>query len=180
MRIVMKQFRDSVAFRAAPRKQGSANAVLLTPATDETGSPVALRNPCEDETGLTLVEMIVVLAIIALVAALIVPNVIGRPDQARVTTTKTNLASISGALKMYRLDNGDYPTTDQGLKALAQKPSTPPVPSAFPDGGYLSQTPVDPWGHPYVYQSTGSGFTLKSLGKDGKPGGEGLDADISQ
>lgn len=140
----------------------------------------ARRGSTPDDAGLTLVEMIVVLAIIALVAALIVPNVIGRPDQARVTTAGTDLRTIGAALKMYRLDNGDYPTTDQGLKALAEKPATPPLPPSWSPEGYLPQVPVDPWGHPYVYTAPApGGFALKSLGKDGKPGGEGLDADLT-
>jgi general secretion pathway protein G len=130
------------------------------------------------EAGLTLVEMIVVLAIIALVAMLIVPNVIGRPDQARVTTAKSNIATISAALKMYRLDNGDYPTSEQGLKALVEKPTLPPVPQSWSSEGYLPQMPQDPWGNPYVYQAAPGSFTLKSLGKDGKPGGADLDADL--
>lgn len=136
----------------------------------------------DPETGLTLVEMIVVLAIIALVAALIVPNVIGRPDQARVTVATTDLRTISAALRMYRLDNGDYPTTEQGLKALAEQPTTAPLPRAWSPEGYLAQVPEDPWGQPYVYKSPGDGgegFDLTSLGKDGKPGGTGLDADLS-
>ena len=135
------------------------------------------------EAGLTLVEMIVVLAIIALVAALIVPNVIGRPDQARVTVARTDLKTIAAALKMYRLDNGDYPTTQQGLAALAGKPSSAPIPANWSAEGYLAQVPVDPWGHPYLYKSpgaSGAGFDLMSTGKDGKPGGEGLDADIAE
>ena len=156
MRIDFRQFRDTVTAAARRRK---------------TTAP--------DDAGLTLVEMIVVLAIIALVAALIVPNVIGRPDQARVTTANTDLRTISAALKMYRLDNGGYPTTDQGLKALAERPTTPPVPAAWSPEGYLPEVPVDPWGNPYVYTATPSGFLLKSLGKDGKDGGEGLDADLS-
>src|SRR3982751_3860406 len=89
------------------------------------------HNVADPEAGLTLVEMIVVLAIIALVAALIVPNIIGRPDQARVTVAQTDLRSISAALKMYRLDNGDYPSTAQGLAALAKAPSTPPMARAW-------------------------------------------------
>ena len=135
------------------------------------------------EAGLTLVEMIVVLAIIALVAALIVPNVIGRPDQARVTVADTDLKTIAAALKMYRLDNGDYPTTQQGLAALAAKPSVSPIPNNWSPEGYLPQVPADPWGRPYVYQSPGAaggGFDLMSYGKDGKPGGEGLDADLAE
>lgn len=133
------------------------------------------------EAGLTLMEMIVVLAIIALVAALIVPNVIGRPDEARVTVAKTDLRTISAALKMYRLDNGDYPTTEQGLAALSKKPSSAPEPRNWSPEGYLAQVPVDPWGRPYVYRSPGTtgSFDLVTLGKDGKAGGEGHDADLS-
>ncbi|NIJ07739.1 general secretion pathway protein G [Sphingomonas vulcanisoli] len=125
--------------------------------------------------------MIVVLAIIALIAALIVPNIIGRPDQARVTVAESDLRSISAALKMYRLDNGDYPTTQQGLQALVTKPSGDPAPANYASGGYLDKLPSDPWGHPYTYKSPGEdglGFELTTLGKDGKVGGEGVDADI--
>ena len=135
----------------------------------------------ERELGLTLIEMIVVLAIIALIAALIVPNIIGRPDQARVTVAQTDLKSISAALKIYRLDNGDYPTTAQGLQALVSKPSGDPAPANYASGGYLDKLPSDPWGNPYVYKSPaedGAGFELTSLGKDGKVGGEGIDADL--
>ncbi len=157
MRIVLKQFHDTVAVGT---RKGKRHTV-----------PHA-------EAGLTLLEMIVVLVIIAIVATLVGMNVMGRPDQARVTTTKANLATLSTALKTYRIDNGQYPTTEQGLKALAEKPVTPPIPAAWPDGGYLSENPVDAWGNPYVYSTDGNNFSLKSLGKDGKPGGEGLDADI--
>ncbi len=157
---------DSVAAARAPRNPIAAGEGGLTPPADEAG--------------LTLVEMIVVLAIIALVAALIVPNVIGRPDEARVTVANTDIKTISAALKMYRLDNGDYPTSQQGLKALVEKSSVPPVPGSFPAEGYLPEVPSDPWGNPYVYAAPApGGFELKSLGKDGKPGGEGLDADLT-
>lgn len=131
--------------------------------------------------GLTLVEMIVVLAIIALVAVMIVPNVIGRPDQARVTVAKTDLKTIAAALRMYRLDNGDYPSTDQGLQALVERPTTEPVPGNWNSEGYLPEAPRDPWGRDYVYRSPGraGGFDLLSYGKDGEAGGEGLDADLT-
>lgn len=131
--------------------------------------------------GLTLVEMIVVLAIIALVAVMIVPNVIGRPDQARVTVAKTDLKAIAAALRMYRLDNGDYPTTEQGLKALVEHPASDPQPANWNTEGYLPEPPKDPWGRDYVYRSPGqtAGFDLMSYGKDGEPGGEGLDADLT-
>lgn len=145
--------------------------------------PSAHRSPVPArEQGLTLVEMIVVLAIIALIAAIIVPNVIGRPDQARVTVANSDLRSIAAALKLYRLDNGDYPTTDQGLAALVKKPVGDPAPANWAPGGYLEAVPIDPWGHAYVYRSPGAdgaGFDLASLGRDGKPGGDGIDADLS-
>ncbi len=122
--------------------------------------------------------MIVVLAIIALVAALIVPNVIGRPDEARVTTTKTDLKSVAAALRLYRLDAGQYPTTEQGLQALVERPSGGPVPRNYPAEPYLNQLPQDAWGNPYVYRSSGGRFELKSLGADAEEGGEGTDADL--
>ncbi len=131
--------------------------------------------------GLTLVEMIVVLAIIALVAVLIVPNVIGRPDEARVTVAKTDLKTIAAALRIYRLDNGDYPTTEQGLEALVERPTAPPEPRAWASDGYLPEMPTDPWNRPYIYRSPGrnGAFDLLSYGKDGKEGGEDLDADLT-
>ena len=147
-----------------------------------SGAPGTLSRPVSfAEAGLTLIEMIVVLAIIALIAGLIVPNVIGRPDEARVTVASTDLRTVSAALKMYRLDNADYPTTEQGLQALVTRPTTAPVPRSFPEEGYLSEVPRDPWDRPYVYRNPGGrgGFELFSLGKDGKPGGEGVDADIN-
>ena len=130
-----------------------------------------------DERGLTLIEMMIVLVIIAIVAGIITMNVINRPDQARETIGKGNLPTIAGALKMYRLDNNVYPTTEQGLKALVEKPQTEPVPPSWAQGGYLSVPALDTWGNPYSYTATPGGFVLKSLGKDGKPGGEGSDAD---
>lgn len=133
------------------------------------------------KSGVTLIEMMVVLVIIAIVAALIVPNVIGRPDQARVTVARTDIRTIAASLEMYRLDNRRYPTTNQGLMALVERPATPPLPPGWPAGGYLAQLPVDPWGNPYVYRSPGAGapFDLMSFGADGQPGGEGVDADIA-
>lgn len=156
MRIVLKQFSDIALLRQNSKR----------------------RTTPKGEEGLTLVEMIVVLAIIALVAALIVPNVIGRPDQARVTTANSDIATIASQLTTYRLDNGAYPTSEQGLKALVERTAVPPVPTAFPDGGYLSTMPQDPWGRDYAYTSNGQTYEIKSLGRDGQPGGEGVDADI--
>jgi general secretion pathway protein G len=139
------------------------------------------RDIADPEAGLTLIEMLVVLVIIGVIAGMIVMNVANRPDEARVTTAKTDMRTISAALKMYRLDNGDYPTTEQGLAALATRPTIEPLPRNWSPEGYLERPPEDPWGRSYVYRypGSGTGFDLMSLGKDGKPGGEGLDADLS-
>ncbi|MFL4470149.1 type II secretion system major pseudopilin GspG [Tateyamaria armeniaca] len=128
--------------------------------------------------GVTLIEMMVVLVMISVVAALIVPNVIGRPDEARVSVAATDMRSIAGALQLYRLDNGGYPTTVQGLQALAERPVTPPLPRTWPSNGYLSTLPLDPWGTPYVYRADGAQFELISLGADAALGGDGINADI--
>jgi len=140
-----------------------------------------VRRPRRARQGLTLVEMIVVLVIIAVVAVMIVPNVIGRPDEARVTVAKSDLKSVAAALRMYRLDNGDYPTTKQGLRALVERPTAAPVPANWSAEGYLTEMPRDPWGRDYVYRSPGAAgaFDLISYGKDGEEGGDGLDADLT-
>jgi general secretion pathway protein G len=132
------------------------------------------------DSGVTLIEMMVVLVIIAIVAALIVPNVIGRPDEARVTVARTDVRTIAASLEMYRLDNRTYPATSQGLGALVSRPTSPPAPTNWAAGGYIAQLPADPWGNPYVYRAPGrdAPYELLSLGADGKPGGEGIDADI--
>ena len=124
--------------------------------------------------------MMVVLVIIALVAAIIVPNVIGRPDEARATVAQTDIRAIGSALELYRLDNQSYPTTAQGLAALAERPTAPPEPRNWVAGGYLQSVPLDPWGNAYLYRSPGDTgpFDLVSLGADGAPGGDGVNADI--
>ncbi|QUJ76782.1 type II secretion system major pseudopilin GspG [Sulfitobacter albidus] len=150
----------------------------MTVKNSENRKHPARRDP---EAGVTLIEMMVVLVIIAVVAAMVVPNVIGRPDEARVTVARTDLRTIAGALEIYRLDNRTYPSTAQGLAALVQRPTVPPEPVNWASGGYLSVMPQDPWGAPYVYQSPGQTgpFDLTTLGADGQPGGEGVNADIT-
>ena len=142
------------------------------------GHPRARRT---SDAGVTLIEMMVVLAIIAIVAALVVPNVIGRPDEARVTVARTDMRTIGSALELYRLDNRGYPTTAQGLDALARRPTQPPEPPNWVAGGYLAAVPADPWGNPYVYRAPGDAgpFDLVTLGADGAAGGDGVDADIA-
>lgn len=138
------------------------------------------RGARQRDSGVTLIEMMVVLVIIAIVASLIVPNVIGRPDEARVTVARTDVRTIAASLEMYRLDNRVYPVSAQGLAALVTRPVSPPDPPNWSAGGYLSQVPVDPWGNAYVYRAPGTEgpYDLLSLGADGKTGGEGVDADI--
>lgn len=139
------------------------------------------RSRREGDSGVTLIEMMIVLVIIGIIAAVVVPNVIGRPDEARVTVAKTDIRSIGSALELYRLDNREYPTTQQGLLALAKEPTLSPRPANWAKGGYLPQVPVDPWGHDYVYRSPGENgrYDIISFGADGKPGGDGVDSDLS-
>jgi general secretion pathway protein G len=130
------------------------------------------------QSGFTLIEVMVVLAILGVMAAMILPNVIGKDDQARVTATKSSLSSVANALEMYKLDNYRYPTTEEGLEALAKRPASARI---FPDGGYLRKVPVDSWDRPFQYaspSSSGRPFDLYSLGADGAEGGEGFAADI--
>ena len=130
------------------------------------------------QAGFTLIELMVVLVIIGVLAALIVPNVLERADDARVTAARTDVNNIMQALKLYRLDNQRYPTTEQGLQALVTKPTTEPVPPNWKP--YLDKLPNDPWGRPYVYLNPGvkGEVDVMSYGADGQPGGEGKNADI--
>ena len=130
------------------------------------------------QRGFTLIELMVVLLIIGVLAALIVPNVLDRADDAKVTAAKTDVSNLMQALKLYRLDNGRYPTAEQGLPALVTKPTTEPVPPNWKKN--LDQLPNDPWGKPYVYLNPGvkGEIDVMSFGADGQSGGEGKNADI--
>ena len=130
--------------------------------------------------GFTLIEVMVVVAILAILASLIVPKVIGRPDEARVVAAKQDIAALMQALKLYRLDNGRYPTTEQGLAALVAPPTIAPVPASWKPGGYVERLPKDPWGRPYQYLNPGlrGEIDVFSFGADGISGGDAFDADI--
>ena len=129
-------------------------------------------------SGFTLIELMVVLVIIGVLAALIVPNVLDRADDARVTAARTDVNNLMQALKLYRLDNQRYPTGEQGLQALVARPTAGPVPPNWKP--YLEKLPNDPWGRPYQYLNPGvqGEIDVMSLGADGQPGGEGKNADI--
>lgn len=128
----------------------------------------ALPSPTS-RSGFTLIEIMVVLVIIGVLVALVAPNVMGRPDEARITAAKADLRAIGSALDMYKLDNFSYPSTQQGLDALVSKPAGA---QKWKKGGYLKKLPVDPWGNPYQYLQPGTHgeYDLYSLGPDGKPG----------
>ena len=130
--------------------------------------------------GFTLIELMVVLVILGVLAAMIAPKIMDRPDEARIVAAKQDIATVIQALKMYRLDNIRYPTTEQGLQALVTKPAIAPIPENWKSGGYLERLPRDPWGNPYVYLNPGRNGDIDviSLGTDGESGGEGKDADI--
>src|ERR1700690_2793489 len=130
--------------------------------------------------GFTLIELMVVLVILGVLAALIAPKIMDRPDEARIVAARQDIATLIQSLKMYRLDNIRYPTTEQGLQALVTKPTIDPIPTNWKSGGYLEKLPKDPWGNAYVYLNPGrhGDIDVISLGADGQTGGEGKDADI--
>lgn len=134
------------------------------------------------QRGFTLIEIMIVVVIIGVLGALVVPQFMSRPDQAKATAARSDLQAIATALEMYRLDNHDYPSTQQGLQALVQRPLGQPEARAWNPQGYLRQVPVDPWGTAYQYRSPGQRspghYDLYSLGADGAPGGDGVAAEI--
>jgi general secretion pathway protein G len=131
-----------------------------------------------EQRGFTLIEIMVVIVILGILAALIVPRVMSRPDEARIVAAKQDINTLMEALNMYHLDNNAYPTTEQGLQSLVVKPTTQPIPGNWKT--YISNLPKDPWGHDYQYLNPGvhGEIDVFSLGADGAPGGEGNNADI--
>ena len=130
--------------------------------------------------GFSLVEILVVLVIMGLLISVVAPTVLNRADDARVQKVQADFKAIETALKIYRLDNYVYPTTEQGLQALVERSTLDPEPRNFKEGGYLSELPLDPWGRPYLYLSPGERgeVDLYSLGADGLSGGDGQNADV--
>ena len=153
-------------------------------------SSLITRHSLFGDVGFTFIEIMVVVAILAILAALVVPRIMGRTDDAKRTAAKVQIRNIEGALQLYKLDNGVYPTTEQGLKALVEKPSVGVVPKKWKLGGYLPNIPEDPWGNPYKYLSPApvqqgqygqvkGDYEITSYATDGEAGGEGVNADIT-
>lgn len=145
---------------------------------------ISLRNRMRrGGRGFTLIELMVVIVILGILAGLIIPRIMGRPDEARQTKARIMIEGIETALKLYRLDNGFYPTTEQGLRALVEASTIQPVPRNWREGGYLEKgkVPKDPWGNDFAYLSPGTQgeLDLLSYGADGQPGGEGKNKDIT-
>jgi general secretion pathway protein G len=162
--------------------------IMIRRSREETSSlvlsPITLHSShrrFSTQRGFTFIEIMVVVAILAILAALVVPRIMGRTDDAKRTAAKVQIRNIEGALQLYKLDNGVYPSTEQGLKALIEKPSVGVVPKKWKVGGYLPNLPEDPWGNTYKYLSPSKkgDYEVTCLGTDGEVGGEGINADIT-
>lgn len=165
--------RSHIHFNLSPstmQRQSHIHSIVDTPRSQRHRSAA----------GFTLIEIMVVVVILGLLAAVIVPKVMGRPDEARAVAARADIAAINQALKLYRLDNSMYPTSEQGLLALVQRPTSNPLPINWKTGGYLDRVPKDPWGHEYQYLNPGvrGEIDIYSLGADRQAGGEGNNADI--
>jgi general secretion pathway protein G len=134
----------------------------------------------DKERGFTLIELMVVVVILGILAAFIVPKLLDRPEQARRTKATADIRSLEESLGLFKLDNGFYPSTEQGLQALVSKPTVGRIPSKYAEGGYLRKVPADPWETPYVYLMPGvhGDYDIISYGADGVPGGEGNNGDV--
>jgi general secretion pathway protein G len=166
----MRQFCGIAASARCPARIGGNGAVACA----------GRRAGGRYSVGFTLIEVMVVVVILGILAAVIVPRVMDRPDEARITKVHNDLRAIESALNLYRLDNFHYPSTDQGLQALVEKPSGRPEAKNWKAEGYLDRMPVDPWGNPYQYLQPGKqgAIDIYSLGADGRVGGDGSSADI--
>jgi general secretion pathway protein G len=141
---------------------------------------MAAYNKRGAQAGFTLIEIMVVVVILGILAAVVVPRIMDRPDQARITKAAQDIRILENSLRLYRLDNFVYPTTEQGLEALVVRPTTPPEPRRWKEGGYVDRLPRDPWGNEYQYLNPGvhGEIDIFSYGADGRPGGEGVNAEI--
>ena len=147
---------------------------VLSPQSSVLDSQSAIRS----SAGFTLIEIMVVVFILGLLVTMVAPKIMGRTDEAKRTKAAADLRAIQQALNLYKLDNGRYPTTEQGLQSLVTKPQVGVIPARWNSEGYIEKVQLDPWGNGYLYLSNGDRYTLKSLGADGEEGGEGKDADL--
>nr|WP_320113913.1 type II secretion system major pseudopilin GspG [uncultured Desulfuromonas sp.] len=133
-----------------------------------------------NQRGFTLIEVMVVVVILGILAGIVVPKLLDRPEEARRTKAELQIKGIEDALALYKLDNGIFPSTEQGLMALVKKPESGRIPIKYREGGYMKKIPSDPWGGTYIFLSPGlnGDYDLLSYGADGEPGGEGKDADV--
>lgn len=156
----------------------SSESMMIAKVKDRS-EPRVFRRRSSDR-GFTLIEVMVVVVILGILAAIVVPRVMDRPDEARITKAKSDIRALESALNLYRLDNFVYPTTSQGLDALVQRPRSGPEPRNYPAAGYMDRLPKDPWGNPYQYLNPGSRGEIDvfSLGADGRRGGSGINAEI--
>lgn len=141
---------------------------------------LANKPSISNQSGFTLIEVMVVVVILGILAAIVVPKVMDRPDAARIVKAKQDIRTLESALNLYKLDNYNYPSTDQGLEALVSKPGGSPEAKNWKQGGYMPRMPKDPWGNEYLFLSPGShgSIDIYTLGADGTSGGEGSAADI--
>lgn len=143
----------------------------------------SFRKSRKNHDGFTLIELMVVIVILGILAGLIVPRIMGRPEEAKQLKAKLTIQSLETSLRLYKLDNGSYPTTEQGLEALVQAPDAGNVPKHYREGGYIEKgrIPLDPWDNEFVYLSPGvhNEYDIVSYGADGVPGGEGKDKDVN-
>lgn len=138
-----------------------------------------MRTRLRNQDGFTLIEIMVVIMIIGLLALMVVPRLRGVADRAKTTKAQADIQELKQALDRYYLDNGSYPTTDQGLMALISPPTSGRVPNNYEQGGYIEKLPPDPWGNPYFYQSDGNSYALKSFGPDGVQSADDIDGSSS-
>lgn len=129
-----------------------------------------MKSRFNKQSGFTLIEVMVVVVILAILASIIVPKIMSSPEKARLVKAQQDVLAIQSAMDLYKLDNGFYPSTEQGLQALVTQPTTAPIPQSWKQGGYLSNMPVDPWGNPYHYTNDGGTIKIFSYGPDGVPG----------
>jgi general secretion pathway protein G len=169
---------DGKQLSAQKSKVQSLNSKVFSRCLVSQSSVLSPQSAVRSPAGFTLIEIMVVVFILGLLVTLVAPKIMGRTDEAKRTKAAADLRAIQQALNLYKLDNGRYPTTEQGLLSLVTKPQVGIIPTRWNPEGYIEKVQFDPWGNGYLYLSNGDRYTLKSFGADGEEGGEGKDADL--